>query len=247
MLRNGLRSPGSRPASSAASAASGERRSARARSARAARRGRSRARAAAEWSAFDHGDVLLDEVVVVLGDGDVEPAVRDDPAAVDRVLAGLVERDELVVLLVVGEVEAGGEADGLERDLARPLELLDERLRARACAGARYKPPTRTLIGCTSRPPTTRHHLVADLLQLERLRDRVRVVARQLDRALVAEEVGQVEHVDVERVALDPLAAVEEPAQRAQLAADLDAAGLLHRARRRSSGRRPGRCRRCGR
>ena len=55
------------------------------------------------------------------------------------------------------------------------------------------------------------------------------VVAGELDRALVAEEVGCVEHEDVQRVALDPLAAVEEPPQRAQLAADLDAAGHLHR------------------
>ena len=37
------------------------------------------------------------------------------------------------------------------------------------------------------------------------------------------------EHEDVEGVALDPLAAVEETAERPQLPADLDAAGLLHR------------------
>jgi hypothetical protein len=55
------------------------------------------------------------------------------------------------------------------------------------------------------------------------------VVARQVDRALVAEEVRRVEHEDVQRVALDPLAAVEEPAERPQLAPDLDAADLLHR------------------
>jgi hypothetical protein len=55
------------------------------------------------------------------------------------------------------------------------------------------------------------------------------VVARELDRALVAQKVRQVEHEDVQRVALDPLAAVEEPAQRSQLSVDLDAACLLHR------------------
>ena len=51
-------------------------------------------------------DVLLDEVVVVLGHGDVEAAARDDPTAVDRIFAGLVEGNELVVLLVVREFEA---------------------------------------------------------------------------------------------------------------------------------------------
>ena len=74
-----------------------------------------------------------------------------------------------------------------------------------------------------------RHHLVARLLQRERLRDEVGIVARELDRALVAEKVRRVEHEDVQRMALDPLAAVEEATQRAQLASDLDAARLLHR------------------
>ena len=36
----------------------------------------------------------------------------------------------------------------------------------------------------------------------------------QLDRVLAAEEVRRVQQVDVQRVALDPLAAVEQPAQR---------------------------------
>ncbi len=74
-----------------------------------------------------------------------------------------------------------------------------------------------------------RHHLVAGLLQREPALDRRRRVARQLDGAVVAEEVGRVEHVDVQRVALDPLAAVEEPAQQADRLRDLDAAEALHR------------------
>ena len=37
------------------------------------------------------------------------------------------------------------------------------------------------------------------------------------------------EHVHVQRVALDPLAAVEKAAEGAQLAVDLDAAERLHR------------------
>ena len=46
---------------------------------------------------------------------------------------------------------------------------------------------------------------------------------------VVAEHVGGVEHEDVERVALDPLAAVDQPAQRPDGVADLDAAGVLDR------------------
>ena len=43
-------------------------------------------------------DVLLDEVLLVLGDRDVEPAVRDEPPVLDCVRIRLGEGDELVVL-----------------------------------------------------------------------------------------------------------------------------------------------------
>ena len=61
-----------------------------------------------------------------------------------------------------------------------------------------------------------RHDLVAGLLEREPAAHRVAVVARHLDRALVAEEVRRMQHVDVQRVALDPFAAVEQPPQIAQ-------------------------------
>ena len=141
---------------------------------------------------------------------------------------GLGERDELVVLLEVGEVEPGGEADGLERELARALELVDERrqlpLRRRAVEAA---DPDVDRVHLAAADDA--HHLVAGLLHVQRALDELAVVLGELDRARVAEEVGRVEHEDVQRVALDPLAAVEEPAQRADLRADLDAAGVLHR------------------
>jgi hypothetical protein len=70
---------------------------------------------------------------------------------------------------------------------------------------------------------------VAGLLDLEAALDHAAVVARHLDRAVVAEHVGGVEHEDVQRVALDPLAAVDEPAELPDRAADLDAAGVLDR------------------
>ena len=74
-----------------------------------------------------------------------------------------------------------------------------------------------------------RHQLVAGLLQRQPALDGRGRVPGELDRAVVAEEVGRVEHVDVERVALDPLAAVEEPAQRADRLGHLDAADVLDR------------------
>ena len=64
--------------------------------------------------------------------------------------------------------------------------------------------------------------LVAGLLEVQARLDRGAVVAGQLERAGVAQEVGRVEQVDVEGVALDPLAAVEEAAQGADLRVDGD-------------------------
>jgi len=61
--------------------------------------------------------------------------------------------------------------------------------------------------------PDERHQRVPGLLEGEPALDGLRRVQRQLDRAGVTEEVGGVEHVDVQRVALDPLAAVQQPSQ----------------------------------
>ena len=53
------------------------------------------------------------------------------------------------------------------------------------------------------------------------------MVLGQLQGAAHAQEVGGVQEVDVEDVALDPLAAVEEAAEGPERGVDLDAAGLL--------------------
>ena len=73
------------------------------------------------------------------------------------------------------------------------------------------------------------HHLVAGLLHVQRALDQFAVILGELDRARVAQEVRGVEHEHVQRVALDPLAAVEKPPQRPDLRADVDAAGVFHR------------------
>jgi hypothetical protein len=55
------------------------------------------------------------------------------------------------------------------------------------------------------------------------------VVCGHLDRPLVAQEVRRVQQEDVQRMALDPLPAVEKPAQQPQLLRDRDTAGVLDR------------------
>ena len=47
--------------------------------------------------------VLLDEVLLVLAGPDVEPPARHDPAPLQRIVVGVRERHELVVLVELGE------------------------------------------------------------------------------------------------------------------------------------------------
>jgi hypothetical protein len=73
-----------------------------------------------------------------------------------------------------------------------------------------------------------RHDLVAGLLQPEPAAHGLAMIARHVDGALVAQEVGRVQHDDVQRVALDPFTAIEEAPQVAQLAGDGDPERALH-------------------
>jgi len=66
-----------------------------------------------------------------------------------------------------------------------------------------------------------RNDFVARLLQLQAPPHHAGMVLRHLDGILIAEEVGRVQHVDMQRVAFDPLAAVNKPAQQSQLTIDL--------------------------
>ena len=68
---------------------------------------------------------------------------------------------------------------------------------------------------------------VSDLLQFEPSLDRRPVERDEIDDAVDAEEVGCMQHVDVQRVALDPLAAVEQSAQLGDAVGDLDTARRL--------------------
>ena len=68
---------------------------------------------------------------------------------------------------------------------------------------------------------------VAGLLHLQGLLHQRPVIGRHGDAALVAQEVRRVEEVDVEGVAFDPLAAVEEAAERPRLRVDADPEQVL--------------------
>jgi hypothetical protein len=81
------------------------------------------------------------------------------------------------------------------------------------------------------RPPAEeRDDGVARLLDPQALLDHVLVVFGHLDRTRVAEEIRRVQEEQMEPVALDPLAAVEQSAQAADGRARDEAEGALNRA-----------------
>jgi hypothetical protein len=68
---------------------------------------------------------------------------------------------------------------------------------------------------------------VAGFLQPQPAFGQVAVVADQRDRVRVAQEVRRVQQVNVQRVAGDPFAAIQQPAQRRDAVVDTDRAGVL--------------------
>ena len=83
------------------------------------------------------------------------------------------------------------------------------------------------MTGCTGPPPDGLHDRVASPPEREAALDDAAVIAGHLDRSRVAEEVWSVQHVDVQRVARDPLPAVQQPAQRGNRLAGLHPADSL--------------------
>ncbi len=173
--------------------------------------------------------LLLDELLGEALDPDVETVRRDDPPALDRiVLAVRQQRDERHVALELGVVERGGPAQRLERLLPRGLQTVAQR--QQLLPRRRPVEPADTDVHRVDRPAADdAQQLVARLLHVQTALDDAAMVAGHLDRAVVPEEVGRVQHVDVQRVALDPLAAVQEPAQQPDRLGNRHAAGVLHR------------------
>ena len=138
------------------------------------------------------------------------------------------QRHELIVALEVWEIETGGPAHRVEGRLARPFQPLGKRFEfALARRAVEAADPHIDRMDLAS--AEQRHDLVAGLLQRQPALHDIAVVARHLDRAGVAEEVGRVQHVDVQRVALDPFAAIEQPPEIAQRPRNGDAERVFHR------------------
>ncbi len=175
--------------------------------------------------------MLLDEVGVVLARGDVESCGRRDATLVHGILVGVPERHEFVVGLEVGELEARNPPHRLERGVARPREFFRER-RELPARGHAVKPADAHVHGMDLPAAEQRDDRVAGLLQPQPALHRLALIARHCDRVGVAEEVRCVQHVDVQRVALDPLAAVDESPERPKLPVHAYVERVFHRVHR---------------
>ena len=173
-------------------------------------------------------NVLLDKDLLEPAHRDVEPAARDDPALRDRVLLPVPERDKLIIPLEIGKREAARPADQLPRDPTRPLQLLAQRRKLRSRRQAVEAPHPQ--IDRMDLPPANhREDPIAQLLEAKGLANHLWMILGHADRVLIAEEVRRMQHGDVEHVALDPLPAIDQPAQVPQRSLDPHAEDRLHR------------------
>ena len=140
----------------------------------------------------------------------------------------MAQRDELDVAAALAEIEAGHPAHRRGRVVEQP----EQRLAQPAQLGAPRRAREAADAGADRVHRAAAEQLddgVAGLLEAQPALDRGAVPGRQFDHVGAAEVVGRGQHVHVQRVTLDPLAAVVEAAQGAHARVDDDAERLLER------------------
>ena len=171
-------------------------------------------------------DVLLGDVVGKPLRRKCESAAAHDRTGLERVAVVGAHRDVLVRLFEIGELEARDQLDRGESVVAAPLERWTQC--PQLLPGREPVEAAHAHVHRVDRTTSDRFHDgVACLLQAQPLLDDVGVLLRHLDGTGVAEEVGRMQQVDVQGVALDPLAAVEQSAERSDLLGHRDSAGVL--------------------
>ena len=130
--------------------------------------------------------------------------------------------------LVLGHREGGDPADDVDGSIDGPSQLVGQFAHRgeRWCAVEATDLHVHWVHGAST---DHLHDPVAELLQSQPTFHLGAVLRRHRDAIRVAEEVGGVQEVDVQHVALDPLTAVEEIPKLAQRVVDLDAACGLER------------------
>ena len=121
--------------------------------------------------------------------------------------------DKFVVALELGDRKGRDPAHGLQRRIARPLELFGKGQEFRFGRNL-VESADAHVDGMDLAAAEQVHDLVPGLLQAQSALDLRGMVLGHADGVLIAEEVGRVQQVNVQRMALDPFAAVQQPPQR---------------------------------
>ena len=159
---------------------------------------------------------------------DVEPARRHDPSLVNRIARGGSKADALVVVGHAWKIEPAHLRHEIDRGGEPPLEVGHEGEEV----GRRRGPVEPAHRDVDRMHGAAAHHLhdpAAEALQPQTAIHEIGVGCGQREAALHPHEVGRVEQMHVEGVALDPLAVVEEPAEPADPGGDLHAQRPLQR------------------
>ena len=172
------------------------------------------------------GDVVFDKVLIVFANGDVQSLVGYKPSFVKWIFVRMPQRNEFVIAFEVRECEGRHPAHGLERGVTRPLQFLGK---GRELFLVRHfvEAANSHIDGVDFPAAQQAHDFVAGLFQAQAALHLIRVVFGHADGVFVAEEVGRMQQVDMQRVTLDPFAAVDQPPQIADGAGYFDAARVF--------------------
>ena len=147
---------------------------------------------------------------------------RGDSALVHRVFVGVYEADHVVGSREVWEVERRQPASGFDSGLQPPLEVRDQG-RQLITARSSIEPADGDVDRVNGSAAEHLQQLVAMFLQPQAAIHFVRKIFGHVDAAVVSQKIRSVQQMDVQRMALDPLAAVQQPPQPPNVFCDFDA------------------------
>ncbi len=152
-------------------------------------------------------------VVEKLRDGKTARSADVNGVAPFQRILIVVQADKCVGLVKVRKLQCCGPGDGVDGVLQGIGEIVTQCVEG---AGARRggKAADANADRVNGPPAEAFDQRIAGFFHFESAFDKVFVIDRHGHRAVVAEKIGCVEHKHMQRVALDPLSAVQQPAQR---------------------------------
>ena len=161
--------------------------------------------------------LVFDKLLLVVFHRQIESVSGNHATGVEGIFVGMPQADLAVVLdLGFRLVELGHPPGHLDCGRQSPLEVWDQLLQGSA-RGCLEKAADGHVDRMDSAAAQYGQQLIAVLFQPQAPLHRRAVVGRHLEAALVPQEIGSMQQMNVQTVALDPFATVEQPAELADL------------------------------